>query len=157
MLPICGACAEAAHTNSAIAKVRVTLIRRWAPPYCCGDSAPCLLLRELPDDGQYDGFALIGCDDQPQPQQETGQLEKPVQTVEAPKPINPENANFDFNRKVRQKGNAWLQNTPDARTRERPQNYWSDCLPHLRQAFRGLCAYAAMKIESKGTVDHFRS
>src|ERR1035441_3159897 len=90
MLPICGACAEAAHTNSAIAKVRVTLIRRWAPPYCCGDSAPCLLLRELPDDGQYDGFALIGCDDQPQPQQETGQLEKPVQTVEAPKPITPE-------------------------------------------------------------------
>lgn len=68
-----------------------------------------------------------------------------------------ENANFDFDSEVRQKGSAWLRNTADARTRKRPQNYWSDCLPHLRRGFRGLCGYAAMKIEAKGTVDHFQS
>ncbi len=68
-----------------------------------------------------------------------------------------ESANFDFNREVRQKGSAWLQKTPDARTKDRPPPYWSKCLPHLRRAFRGLCGYAAMKVESKGTVDHFRS
>ena len=76
--------------------------------------------------------------------------------VPQPEPTT-ESANFDFDAEVRQKGNAWLRNTPDARTRKRPQPCWSDCLPHLRHAFRNLCGYAAMRIESKGTVDHFQS
>jgi len=69
--------------------------------------------------------------------------------------LQPEPGSFDT--EVRQKGVAWLTNTPDAAQRDRPHNYWKHCLPDLRHAFRGLCAYAAMRVEAKGTVDHFQS
>src|SRR5437016_4070640 len=69
--------------------------------------------------------------------------------------LQPEPDSFD--EMVRRKGAAWLRDTPNAVQRERPANYWKHGLPDLRRASRGLCAYAAMRVEAKGTVDHFQS
>jgi len=69
--------------------------------------------------------------------------------------LQPEPAAFDAD--VRRKGLAWLQNTPGAAERRRPHPHWRPCLPDLRTAFRGLCGYAAMRIDCKGSVDHFKS
>lgn len=62
-----------------------------------------------------------------------------------------------FDDAVRQRGLTWIRNTPDHATRDRPPAYWKPCLPDLRNAFRGMCAYAAMRFDHKGSVDHFQS
>ncbi len=59
----------------------------------------------------------------------------------------------DFDETVRKPGVAWLEANPD---RQRPREFWSKCLPALRDAYLGLCAYTAMHVP-KGTVDHYRS
>jgi len=69
--------------------------------------------------------------------------------------LQQEPPSFDDN--VRQKGLSWIRNTPDASQRKRPQNYWRHCLTDLRHAFQNICPYAAMRIDAKGTVDHFES
>lgn len=62
------------------------------------------------------------------------------------RPSEPE----DFDRRVRQRGRAWLKEHPTGR----PHPYWREFAPALRQGFRGLCAYSAMWVQS-GDVDHF--
>jgi hypothetical protein len=57
-----------------------------------------------------------------------------------------------FDERCRKRGQAWLTNNP---TYKRPNDYWTEFEPDLREAFGGLCAYCAMKI-MKGQVDHFR-
>ncbi|WP_249677636.1 hypothetical protein [Pseudomonas abieticivorans] len=59
----------------------------------------------------------------------------------------------DFDQRCRQRGNAWLDQNPDAR---RPKDLWSPFRPRLADSFNNRCAFAAMYIPS-GTVDHFLS
>lgn len=61
----------------------------------------------------------------------------------------PEPAAFDA--RCRQRGRAWLRAHP---TYQRPQDYWSEFEPQLREAFAGLCGYCAM-LTMKSQVDHF--
>ena len=62
----------------------------------------------------------------------------------------PEPAHFD--ERVRQPGMAWLAR---AQAKDRPPAYWRRVAPDVREAFRSLCAYAAMYVPD-GVVDHFR-
>lgn len=59
----------------------------------------------------------------------------------------------DFDEQVRQHGNVWLQQHPEA---DRPRAFWSPFKPHLCTGFRHLCGYSAM-YEPVGTVDHYLS
>lgn len=71
----------------------------------------------------------------------------------SPSVLHPEPADFD--RRCRQKGQAWLQQNPKStRKAPRPKDFWSPFRPALAQAFADLCAYGAM-YEPNGTVDHF--
>ena len=58
----------------------------------------------------------------------------------------------EFAERCRKRGRRWLRNNPGYDGR--PCDYWSEFEPQLREAFRRLCGYCAMKI-MKGNVDHF--
>lgn len=64
----------------------------------------------------------------------------------------PEPAGFD--ERVRKPGQAWLAVHTSAK---RPRDLWTPFKPHLAEAFRGLCGYAAMRDPTGGTVDHYHS
>jgi hypothetical protein len=57
-----------------------------------------------------------------------------------------------FDKRVEQRGAAWLKANPV----RRPKDYWSEFRIPLANAFQNLCAYSAM-YEPVGTVDHFVS
>jgi hypothetical protein len=59
----------------------------------------------------------------------------------------------EFDEQVRQPGNTWLQQHPDA---ERPHDFWSRFKPHLSAGFGKLCGYSAMR-DLVGTIDHYLS
>ena len=58
----------------------------------------------------------------------------------------------DFDRNVRQPGNAWLATHSSGR----PLDYWRHCKWKLADGFQNLCAYSAMYLPV-GTVDHYFS
>ncbi len=60
-----------------------------------------------------------------------------------------EPANFDA--RCRKRGRAWLKANPKY---QRPEDYWSEFEPELRDAFSKLCGYCVM-LTMKGQVDHF--
>lgn len=59
----------------------------------------------------------------------------------------------EFDVRVRQKGQAWLAERPQGR----PLALWAEFTPVLAKGFQDLCGYAAMKVHSGGTVDHYIS
>lgn len=69
----------------------------------------------------------------------------PVARVREPK---------DFDARVRQPGNKWLQANSKAR---RPKDRWSPYLSRLARGFGDRCGYAAMLDPTGGTVDHYLS
>ena len=58
-----------------------------------------------------------------------------------------------FDELCRKRGNSWLEKNPGYENH--PRDYWSKFEPQLRRAFKGLCAYCAMRVAVKGEVDHF--
>ena len=60
----------------------------------------------------------------------------------------------DFDREVRQKGEAWLAKNPDKK--KRPKDLWSPFRKNLADGFQNLCGYSAMFLPN-GTVDHYIS
>jgi len=59
---------------------------------------------------------------------------------------------------VRMPGNTFLaiNPTPTNRQIRRAQaDYWRRCLPQLKAAYREICAYSAVWIPARGSVDHF--
>lgn len=59
----------------------------------------------------------------------------------------------EFDRLVRQRGQKWRSEHPDAPVSKYP-NYWLDIKEHLEKAFSGRCAYLGTYIDD-GDVDHF--
>lgn len=59
-----------------------------------------------------------------------------------------------FDVEVRQPGNQWLTNNPNAK---RPTPLWDKYTHKLSDGFAGLCGYAAMHDPTGGTVDHYLS
>ena len=67
----------------------------------------------------------------------------------------PEPANFDA--EVRQPGNAWLRNNPNAKP-SKFEPYWTKCIPDLALAYNHVCAYLAIYFDrplGADSVDHF--
>jgi uncharacterized protein (TIGR02646 family) len=67
----------------------------------------------------------------------------------------PEPANFDA--EVRQPGNAWLRNNPNAKP-SKFEPYWTKCIRDLALAYNHICAYLAIYIHrplGADSVDHF--
>jgi hypothetical protein len=58
----------------------------------------------------------------------------------------------DFDKRCRKRGRRWLREHKEYEGR--PRDYWSEFEPHLRQAFKGLCGYCAMRV-MRAQVDHF--
>ena len=69
-----------------------------------------------------------------------------IRVEESPPPEN-------FDQDVRVPGERWLAGHPTGR----PPGLWTRVTPALADAFAGRCAYAAMLLGAKGTVDHFVS
>jgi hypothetical protein len=69
-------------------------------------------------------------------------------------PFNPPPEPLDFDEKVRQPGNTWLEKNPDPKKGTR--DYWSPFKSYLADGFNNLCGYSVM-YEPVGTVDHYRS
>jgi len=77
--------------------------------------------------------------------------------------VKAEAAPADFDAQVRQPGLRWLRNHRLPLDRPVPpktklEPYWRSCLPQLRVAFKGICAYSALWVEEVTgfqTVDHF--
>ncbi|MBV9469447.1 MAG: hypothetical protein JO316_26115 [Abitibacteriaceae bacterium] len=66
----------------------------------------------------------------------------------------------DFDTKVRQEGQKFLQKNPSPQKRAEWKNYecWTDALPNLRRAYNNICAYCAQwvsKPTGTPTVDHY--
>ena len=68
-------------------------------------------------------------------------------------PVRPVPEPPSFNEQARIPGNRWLARHPE----KRPRDYWSPFLKELADGFGDLCAYCAIYIPVKGTVDHFIS
>ena len=63
----------------------------------------------------------------------------------------------DFDRKVRAPGTVFLRRFPCPTSKDfRGKDYWKNVLPHVRRAYRSLCAYCACWIPGQGSIDHFR-
>jgi hypothetical protein len=66
----------------------------------------------------------------------------------------------DFDNKVRQPGNEWLDQNMDENGQlpkgSRPPNRWGEFKSQLADGFDNLCAYSVM-YEPVGTVDHYLS
>ena len=59
-----------------------------------------------------------------------------------------------FENDVRTPGTQWLIEHPQAK---RPSPLWSQYLNELRAGFSSMCGYAAMRVDSDPTVDHYLS
>jgi hypothetical protein len=57
-----------------------------------------------------------------------------------------------FDQRCRRRGHRWLETHPDHPGR--PNDFWSEFEPDLREVFEGRCGYCAMRI-MRGQVDHF--
>ena len=69
--------------------------------------------------------------------------------------LQPEYDGFDA--KVRQPGQAFLQDNPSPSSKEfKKKNYWTRSLPELMAAYDKRCAYTSRKLVETGSVDHFR-
>ena len=67
----------------------------------------------------------------------------------------PEYPNFD--RGVRQPGLAFLRGNPNPTARQfSRRSYWNRARNELHGAYSGICAYTAMYLPDRGTVDHFQ-
>jgi len=67
----------------------------------------------------------------------------------------PEYMNFD--RDVRQPGAQFLRSTPHPSSAQfKKKNFWQKSLTELHTAYKGVCAYTAMYLPDKGSVDHFQ-
>ncbi len=63
----------------------------------------------------------------------------------------------DFNMRVRQPGRTFLGATPNPNSKQfKRKNYWTRALSELHAAYAGVCAYTAMYLPDRGSVDHFR-
>ena len=63
----------------------------------------------------------------------------------------------DFDRRVRQPGLAFLRGNPNPAARQfSRRSYWNRAREELHAAYSGICAYTAMYLPDRGTVDHFQ-
>ena len=71
--------------------------------------------------------------------------------------LKPEPADFDV--RVRQPGNAFLNTTPTPNSKQwSKNNHWSRCSAQLYQAYGGVCAYSGewfSRTTASVSVDHF--
>ncbi|MBW7863763.1 MAG: hypothetical protein H3C30_05035 [Candidatus Hydrogenedentes bacterium] len=78
-------------------------------------------------------------------------------------PVQPKPEPLDFDRKVRQKGLAWLRrkglpNAGPVPAGNKLEPYWRACLDELHRAYDGICAYMCIYIHpvtGSATVDHY--
>jgi hypothetical protein len=74
-------------------------------------------------------------------------------------PFAPQAEPATFDAVCRIPGNNWLAANPDYKDRpspkNRPRDYWSNFELDLCIAFNGMCGWCAMRIMTKGEVDHF--
>jgi hypothetical protein len=69
----------------------------------------------------------------------------------SPKPEYP-----GFDGEVRIPGAAYLATCPAPTSEQfRRKNFWTRAAPELHAAYSGVCAYTAMYLPERGTVDHF--
>ncbi len=65
-----------------------------------------------------------------------------------------EPGNFDTT--VRRPGQAFLRRVPRPNSDQfKKKNYWKEALPHLKTAYRSICAYSSCWVPSSCSVDHF--
>lgn len=63
----------------------------------------------------------------------------------------------EFDRQVRSPGQKFLAENPNPTSRQfKSKNYWSRALPELHAAYAGICAYTAMYLPDRGSVDHYK-
>ncbi|EKF42306.1 hypothetical protein NA8A_12175 [Nitratireductor indicus C115] len=68
--------------------------------------------------------------------------------------FQPEYVGFDD--EVRKPGAAFLTSCPKPTSKQfKKYAYWSRALSQLHEAYSGVCAYTAMYLPDRGTVDHF--
>jgi hypothetical protein len=61
-----------------------------------------------------------------------------------------------FDAEVRSPGAAYLATCPTPTSEQfKKRNFWSRAAPELHAAYSGVCAYTAMYLPERGTVDHF--
>ncbi|WP_075293363.1 hypothetical protein [Pararhizobium arenae] len=61
-----------------------------------------------------------------------------------------------FDNDVRKRGAAFLAACPKPTSKQFKRfNFWSSALRELHEAYSGVCAYTAMYLPDRGTVDHF--
>lgn len=78
-------------------------------------------------------------------------------------PVKPQPEPLDFDAKVRQPGQAWLQEkglllSKSLPEKTNPKPCWRNCLDDLYREYDGVCAYLAIHIERAAgavSVDHF--
>lgn len=71
-------------------------------------------------------------------------------------PVEKQPEPADFEDKVAKKGHKFLEQNPHP-TSWKNRSYWTEALPELRAAYRGICAYCCHYIpgEQNASVDHF--
>jgi hypothetical protein len=68
-------------------------------------------------------------------------------------PLNPPPEPADFDKRVRQPGNKWLAEHPEAES-SKYSAYWNLVRQEVQEAFNSRCAYLGFQIPS-GDIDHF--
>ncbi len=70
--------------------------------------------------------------------------------------VSPKQEYPGFDAEVRSPGAAYLATCPTPTSEQfRKKNFWSKAAPELHAAYSGVCAYTAMYLPDRGTVDHF--
>ncbi|ERI13745.1 hypothetical protein O206_23415 [Ochrobactrum sp. EGD-AQ16] len=70
--------------------------------------------------------------------------------------VMPKGEYAGFDNDVRKPGAAFLATCPKPTSKQfKKYSYWSRALGELREAYSGICAYTAMYIPDRGSVDHF--
>lgn len=63
----------------------------------------------------------------------------------------------DFDGQVRQPGMAFLAECPNPTSNQfKKKNYWNRAATELYAAYSGICAYTAVYLPERGSVDHFK-
>jgi hypothetical protein len=72
-------------------------------------------------------------------------------------PVQPQPEPEDFSELVRKPGAIFLKKVPYPKTKQW-KDYWCKVLPHMRKAYKRICAYSAEWISSgpgRDSIDHF--
>lgn len=71
--------------------------------------------------------------------------------------VTPKNEYPSFDAEVRAPGAAFLLSCPTPTSEQfRRRNFWSRAASELHAAYSGICAYTAMYLPERGSVDHFQ-